>query len=247
MFEISQRTNLFVKPEAPSYLGAMSTLADRLKRARAHAGINQAELAERVRPMIGTGKAKSFSQQTISAIERGLVSESGFSVHIARALGVSPEWLVLGVGEMEPPEREGNGTESETFLGVRMVPVLPWAALGEPPGAVTPIREIPTVHKTNNMLIALRVRDDAMATAATPSFPQGAYIVCDMDAPCAHADFVIAIVHGAPLFRQLLDEGPRRALRALNAQFPMQWLEDGDRIIARVVGLWMDVTTPEDA
>lgn len=68
----------------------MSTLAERCKLAREHAGITQHELENR------TG----VKQATISKIELGKSESTTFAVQIAVACGVRAEWLVLGIGEM---------------------------------------------------------------------------------------------------------------------------------------------------
>lgn len=66
------------------------TLGERLKAARAHAGLTQLELSER----------SGASQQAISAIERGDADGSTQLVQIAVACGVRPEWLAMELGPM---------------------------------------------------------------------------------------------------------------------------------------------------
>lgn len=67
---------------------------DRLKAARRHARLTQAQLAER------TG----LNQTSISDLERGKSVSSSFSYQIASACGINPRWLVLGVGGMLDPQ-----------------------------------------------------------------------------------------------------------------------------------------------
>lgn len=67
-----------------------TTLAERLKEARAHARLSQPEL-----------EAKSgVSQKTISKIERGDQKSTTKIVQLASACGVRPEWLGTGEGPM---------------------------------------------------------------------------------------------------------------------------------------------------
>ena len=67
------------------------TLAERLFRARKqHAGLTQKELAEK----------SKVSQQTISNIETGTQLESTDIVRLARACGVSADWLYDETGSM---------------------------------------------------------------------------------------------------------------------------------------------------
>lgn len=69
--------------------GDMKTLADRLKEARHAAGLSQAALA----------KKAGVAQSTIGSIENGRNRGSTQIVPIARALGITPEWLQNGSGE----------------------------------------------------------------------------------------------------------------------------------------------------
>jgi len=64
---------------------------ERLKIAREHASLSQAELA--YKSGVGT-------QENISKLERTDATGSVFTVQYARACGVSPDWLALEQGEM---------------------------------------------------------------------------------------------------------------------------------------------------
>lgn len=86
----------------------MSTYAERVKQARGHAKLSQADLAARL-----GGKA---SQQTIGYLENDKNSPRGsqYTAGIAQACGVDAVWLATGRGEMhadtgprvsEPPGR----------------------------------------------------------------------------------------------------------------------------------------------
>ncbi|AMW64499.1 transcription repressor (endogenous virus) [Pseudomonas phage phiAH14a] len=61
-------------------------LKDRLKQARKHAGLTQAELAERA----------GIKQASISEIERGLTRSSSHLVRLAQICNVDPVWLSEG-------------------------------------------------------------------------------------------------------------------------------------------------------
>lgn len=69
----------------------MNTLAKRLRYAREQAGLSQSGLAR------GIG----IRPQAIQAIEAGQVRRPRNIVEIAAALGVAPEWLLLGKGRMD--------------------------------------------------------------------------------------------------------------------------------------------------
>jgi transcriptional regulator with XRE-family HTH domain len=68
------------------------TYAERLKIARAYAGLTQTELAEK----------SGIRQQMISKLETGLSDETTATVKLALACGVNPEWLDGEVGDMVP-------------------------------------------------------------------------------------------------------------------------------------------------
>lgn len=71
-------------------LALMSTLKERIKNARAHARLTQAELAKKV----------GVSQPVISQLEKGENLQSVHLVKIASICGVSAAWLAEGGGEM---------------------------------------------------------------------------------------------------------------------------------------------------
>ncbi len=67
----------------------MTTIAERLKRAREKSGLSQNELAEKV----------GLTQQSIAKIENGLTSQPRKIKELALALGVEQKWLLLGIEE----------------------------------------------------------------------------------------------------------------------------------------------------
>lgn len=89
-----------------------NTFADRLKKARKHAGLTQSELAEQV----------GIDQTSISNLERGKSQGTSFSARLAVACGVSAFWLETGNGEMvsaQGSEQEIDDIERE--LGMRSI------------------------------------------------------------------------------------------------------------------------------
>lgn len=67
---------------------------ERLQKARLHADLTQAQLAERIH--------HACTQVNISKLERGNASGSEFTAQFANACGVSAMWLAEEVGEMIP-------------------------------------------------------------------------------------------------------------------------------------------------
>ena len=89
--------------EAP-HINTRVNLSARLKAARQHANLRQKELADRV----------GVNQAVISNIERGIAGSSKRLPEIARACGVSLDWLTLGTGDMVP-RRLGVADEAAPY------------------------------------------------------------------------------------------------------------------------------------
>lgn len=70
----------------------MATFGDRMRSVRRAKGMTQAELA----------KVVGVTQQLISLLERNACDSSGEAVSMAKALGVSPDWLSTGEGPQIP-------------------------------------------------------------------------------------------------------------------------------------------------
>lgn len=83
----------------------MNTLAERLQLVMDKMGKNQVELAA----LAGT------SQVTISNILNGVTKSPRNGLQIAKALKISPEWLLNGTGEMAQPQIESNVAETGSF------------------------------------------------------------------------------------------------------------------------------------
>ena len=83
----------------------MNTLAERLQFAMDKMGKNQVELAA----LAGT------SQVTISNILNGVTKSPRNGLQIAKALKISPEWLLNGTGDMVQPQIESNVAETGLF------------------------------------------------------------------------------------------------------------------------------------
>lgn len=85
-------------------------LQDRLKMARARAGLSQSQLANQV----------GIKQASVSEIERGITRSSGYTVKLGRACGVSPLWLSEGIGDMiesEPIARAAGAEDEISVFG----------------------------------------------------------------------------------------------------------------------------------
>lgn len=83
----------------------MNTLSERLQFAMDKMGKNQVELAA----LAGT------SQVTISNILNGVTKSPRNGLQIAKALKISPEWLLNGTGEISQTQIESNVAETGSF------------------------------------------------------------------------------------------------------------------------------------
>ncbi|HCL4101330.1 TPA: helix-turn-helix transcriptional regulator, partial [Pseudomonas aeruginosa] len=78
-------------------------LKDRIKAARKHAKLTQAQLAQRV----------GLDQTSISNLEQGKSQGSAYIAQLAAACGVSALWLAAGRGNMNNNEEVSPGAPSE--------------------------------------------------------------------------------------------------------------------------------------
>lgn len=130
-------------------------LKDRLKAARRHAGLTQAELAQRV----------GITQVSISDLERGKSQATSFIAQIAAACGVSPLWLADGVGAMvDQSNVEPGPSITSPFRAVKIVGTAQmgtegyWHQLDDGDGVVD-------VPSSDPGAYALRLKGDSMAPA----------------------------------------------------------------------------------
>jgi transcriptional regulator with XRE-family HTH domain len=139
----------------------MSELASRLKKARADAGVSQAELAKR----IGAG------QSTIASIENGRNNGSGRLVDIAKALKVRREWLASGEGNMRAVDGVAHhaGAPKEPHASPWPFPSIPEAEVRALPPAQLGKLEGAIALAMAQLKIGINV---APPSASTPKAPE---------------------------------------------------------------------------
>lgn len=102
----------FLTVDRRGYMFRGMRYGERLKAARTYAELTQAELAERC----------GIAQPTISELE-ATDGGSAYTTRLARACGVSPDWLADEIGEMKP-----SGilvTDPKLIAGLRVMQELP--------------------------------------------------------------------------------------------------------------------------
>lgn len=209
----------------------MSAFGQRIKQARKHAKLTQEQLA----------KAIGMSQGSLSEAEKVGLS-STYTVQIAKACGVSANWLATGVGHMT--------LEAQNVTIARLrgkVPLISWVQAGELEGVVDVFEpgdadEFEDVYEAlvSENAYALKVEGDSMVSTipGDTSFPPGTIIIVDPNRSASAGDFVIAkdVVTDKATFKKLVHDAGRWYLRPLNPAYPTMEIDDPAlRIIGKVV------------
>lgn len=211
---------------------------DRLKAARRHANLNQAELAQRA----------GITQTSISDLERGKSKATAHVAKIASVCGVDALWLSDGKGEMvrrvtaQADEPANVAMAAQPNMMFRY-PVISWVAAGAWAEAVEPYppgfsdRYEMSEYDSKGPAFWLEVKGDSMTSSVGQSVPEGSLILVDTEADAYSGKLVIAKLSNSDkaTFKKLVDDGGRRYLKPLNPAYPMEACEDDCRIIGVVV------------
>jgi len=218
MFEVNRQSCIGMKDNY-----GMSTFGERLKQARKAKGLSQAAL----------GKLVGVKQATISEAEAEAKGSSKSGL-MAEVLGVSPAWLIDGKPPMyestvqqvaapytqEPP----NITTGNT---ISMVPLISWVQAGEWSEVTDYLADdwimIGTTYKARRRTFALIVEGESML----PKFPEGVTIIVEPDEAYGNGSYVIVRQNGdkEATFKQLVIDGGKMYLKALNPDWPKRIIE----------------------
>ncbi|WP_419747431.1 LexA family protein [Pseudomonas syringae] len=217
--------------KGPYKLLCMTTLAQRLKLARAHAKITQRKLAE----------LAGVEQPAISQMESGKTLKSAHLVALAKACSVNADWLSTGTGQMasEPSNVEMVEQPSRMYR----YPVVSWVAAGEWSEAVEPYAPGAadeydvSDYKAKGPAFWLEVKGDSMTAPTAPSIPEGSQILVDTRADVRPGKLVIAKLAGSneATFKKLVEDGGVRYLKPLSSAYPTVQCSDDCKIIGVVV------------
>lgn len=205
-------------------------LKDRILERRTALGLSQAQLAEKA----------GVSQVTIQHLESGRNSTSKKLLEIARALGVTAEWLASGQGsQREPSNVRALGEQPESFK----YPVISWVAAGAWAEAVEPFppgfsdRYEMSDYNSKGAAFWLEVKGDSMTSPVGTSIPEGMLILVDTEAEAIPGKLVVAKLADSneATFKKLVEDGGRRFLKPLNPAYPMEMCMEGCRIVGVVV------------
>lgn len=205
-------------------------LKDRILERRTALGLSQAQLAEKA----------GVSQVTIQHLESGRNSTSKKLLEIARALGVTAEWLASGK-EASRTQRnvEPLGNTSSFFR----YPVISWVAAGAWAEAVEPFppgfsdRYEMSEYDSKGPAFWLEVKGDSMTAPVGTSIAEGTLILVDTEAEATSGKLVIAKLADSneATFKKLVEDGGRRFLKPLNPAYPVEMCMEDCRIVGVVV------------
>jgi len=205
-------------------------LKDRILDRRTALGLSQAQLAEKA----------GVSQVTIQHLESGRNSTSKKLLDIAKALGVTAEWLGSGEGTARPASNvQAPSVEPEAYR----YPVISWVAAGAWAEAVEPFppgysdRYEMSDYDSKGAAFWLEVKGDSMTSPVGTSITEGMLILVDTEAEAISGKLVIAKLADSneATFKKLVEDGGRRFLKPLNPAYPVEMCMEGCRIVGVVV------------
>ncbi|WP_409078047.1 LexA family protein [Pseudomonas sp. SZMC_28357] len=207
---------------------------ERIKAARRHAGLTQAQLA----------KAVGIDQASISDLERGRSQRSSYNASIAKACGVSAIWIESGTGPMVTSDAEQSNIKDVVQLEMLYrYPVISWVSAGSWEEAVQPYPdgfsdkyEI-SDYDSKGPAFWLEVKGDSMTAPNGTSVPEGMMILVDTEADVQPGKLVIAKLPASneATFKKLVEDGGIRYLKPLNPAYKMVECDEHCRIIGVAV------------
>lgn len=213
----------------------MDTLAKRLKFARKHRGLTQAQLAD----------LSDLKQSDISKIENGAIQRTTGIIGLASALRCSPVWLDTGDGHPWPDENVRPGPEMRGLVPlISYVQAGAWGDVvdGLLPGDASEWLPCPVKHGSSTF--ALEVEGESMFDpAGRYSYSHGDIIFVDPGRAAQHGDRVVVRLDDQQkaTFKQLVEEDGRKMLKALNPDWKPRYIEiNGNATICGVcIGKWV--------
>lgn len=232
----------------------MSTLGERLRLARENKNLSQQEVASRA----------GISQPTYYKIESGKTKRTTYLHELAQVLGVDPQWLATGEGEMTSKltidelrqkikviENRQSEVEPSNFLSVnKPTPIISWIAAGSWHGSdvVEWLDEdteyLPRPANLSTDGFCLRVRSVSMM----PEFKPGEVIFVEPNFgvwELKNADLVVVRENGnhEATFKQLImgETSEDMYLKPLNPEWHEQKMTPKSEweLVGKVVGKWV--------
>ena len=213
----------------------METMGQRAKRLRLAKQLTQTKLGERA----------GVSQSNIANLERDRNKSSRDIVKIARVLGVTAEEFQYGEHSAKAAFSVAEPKAAYSIHRRDYVPVISWVQAGKwteihdefAPGDAEEWLPCPVDHGLNTFV--LKVRGVSMENpAGKPSFSEGDFIFVDPDKEAVNRSLVVVRLEddAEATFKQLLIDGEKRFLRALNPAWPTPVIEiNGNATLCGVV------------
>ena len=208
------------------------SLKDRIHAKRAELNLSQQQLAERAH----------VSQVTIQHLESGRNATSKKLVDIAKALGVSAEWLTSGKDSTVFAESSNVQIVAQPHQVYRY-PVISWVAAGAWAEAVEPYptgfsdRYEMSDYDSKGPAFWLEVKGDSMTSPVGQSVPEGMLILVDTEAEVRSGKLVVAKLTDSneATFKKLVNDGGKSFLKPLNPAYPIVVCTEDCRIIGVAV------------
>lgn len=206
------------------------TLKDRILTRRLKLELSQQQLADKA----------GVSQVTIQHLESGRNRTSKKLVEIARALGVSAEWLMSGVSPSKAP---GDRFESNVSLAPQPrrsfeYPEISWVQAGAAKESVQELNLADCERHASEAWAGdngfwLRVVGPSM----TPVFQEGMVILVAPDIEPENGQYVVArmIDTDEATFKQFIRDSGRYYLKPLNPSFPTTPMDDTWEVVGTVI------------
>lgn len=189
------------------------TIAQRLAQKMKDKGWSEGELSRR----------SSVPQPTINRIISG-ESQSPRRPNVeklAKALTVSPEWLLFG-GPLDSNVEPGPAIKGRVPL-ISWVQAGDWSSQADVHSHTNPEEWLPCPVRHGPRSYALRIRGESMNNPnGRQSFREGDLIYVDPDRQPINGSLVVVKIEGSneTTFKKLIIEGDERYLKALNPAWP---------------------------
>ncbi len=184
-------------------------IADRIKNLRTKLGLTQSEVA----------KLALTSQTALQKIESGLTKNPRNLERLAEALQTSPEFLRFGVGDMDNATVMANASNYLPLIS--FVQAGTWSDINEIDISEAQLYPCPIKCSVNSFIV--RVEGESMLNAFGP----GDLLYVDPESEPINGSFVIARLddENQATFKQLIIDGNKRYLKALNPDWPTKFIE----------------------
>lgn len=159
------------------------------------------------------------------------------AITIAKALEVSPSYLIFGDNDGFGVDRHGTITESNPH---------PVISMNEIPARISNsnIKDIHTLHQwiesdaeIFGSAFWVVSNDESMCTDSGLSIPEGSLVLFDTGRKEKHGNLVLAVMgdKSEPTFKKLVIDGGRRLLKGLNRSWPVIEIDEKTRVIGVAV------------